>query len=127
MTAKESLQGLIQSLEGIVSCPDFEFEGKRYPCTTSTLLRGTSVVVGGKSEDVQLTVTIRKNAVRVSTEDEATSPTDDTPSADEHLPPISSGKTCRIDGRLYRILTVAQDGMGVAWEINLGSVHNRGK
>lgn len=126
MSIKDEIQADLEELEGdIGEVPTITFQAKTYPCIPSTLKRGLTVVVGGRQEEISLTVYIRKNAMPVPVSVSTVGTTADTTSltGDNSTIPPQSGQKLTHKLKAYKVLAVGDPPASSHWEIDLGSIN----
>lgn len=118
----DSALELLEDLTGNQTCT---INGVRYPCIPSTLRRGTIIVVGGREEEIQGSVTIRKSLFDRFTADMDRMTVDSTFfTADQTAQkPGRSGQRLTKDEREYRILSRSESPDGSHYRFDLGAVY----
>lgn len=111
----------LRSEEEVQGWPTVVYRGRHWPCTVSLLNRGAELEVGGRMEQLQMSITVRKSAIPVRTADQNEGETADSESetADSDVMPPHPKHLVIVNQRQYRILTVEET--EAAWKVNLGS------
>jgi hypothetical protein len=71
MTFAEEASETLKDLEEVLDGPTCTYRGRTLPCVPSMLMRGTLLTVGGKQEEVTMTLVVRKDSGNFLTCDNA--------------------------------------------------------
>lgn len=135
MSIATEMQDALAELEADVVNASFIFNGFTWPCIPSSLRRGTVLEVGGFTEEIQLTLFVRKNAASTAgpiigqiisqtlTVDTDVLTADSTVTVDSSMIEPTSGKKVTHRNRTFRIGRVSQDAPGSHYSLDLIPQH----
>ena len=112
MSIRTELQRALKELERDIESPECTFRGEDYPCSISTLERGTTLVIGGKEVDIVFALRIRKAGKLAN----------GAPYAFTAETAPKDGNTLSYDGITYRIAR-ADDTVGAFIMLHLTSIN----
>jgi hypothetical protein len=108
MSLKDELEPALEEMEEDLDYPTFVWRGLKFRCIPNTLLRGTTVVLGGYQVEITLSLIVRKEELGTAA-----------PSAGQVITYPDSVPVADPSARLYRIASVGDPSSHAHVSLNL--------